>query len=82
VKQIEWSPEARADLRRLDRIIAQRVFRAVDRFARTGYGDVVRLHGTQGECRLRVGDWRVRFAFEHPDVLRVLRVRHRGEAYR
>jgi len=50
VKQIEWAPQARVDLRHPDRMAAQRVFRAVDR--------------------------------EEPEIMRILRVRHRSQAYR
>jgi ribulose bisphosphate carboxylase small subunit len=38
----------------------RRVVVALERYARSGYGDVVRLAGTD-QLRLRVGDWRVRF---------------------
>ena len=82
MKQIEWAPQARVDLCHLDRMIAQRVFRAVDRFAQAGQGDVQRLHGPADEFRLRVGDWRVRFTLEEPEIMRILRVRHRSQAYR
>jgi hypothetical protein len=34
----------------------------------------------EGESRLRVGDWRVRF-IEYDDKIEVLRVVHRGQAY-
>ena len=51
--------------------------------AGTGHGDVVKLRGYEGEWRLRVGQWRVRLAFEHETrTIRVLRVLHRREAYR
>jgi mRNA-degrading endonuclease RelE of RelBE toxin-antitoxin system len=46
-----------------------------------GTGDVIRLKGHfEGESRLRVGDWRVRF-IEYDDKIEVLRVVHRGQAY-
>jgi hypothetical protein len=42
--------------------VRRRVVDAVDHFARTGEGDVVRLVNVKpSEYRLRVGDWRVRF---------------------
>jgi mRNA-degrading endonuclease RelE of RelBE toxin-antitoxin system len=50
------SPPALHDLRRLDRQVAQRVLRAVQRLAETGHGDVVQLEAGSGERRLRVGD--------------------------
>jgi mRNA-degrading endonuclease RelE of RelBE toxin-antitoxin system len=57
---------------------------AVEHFARTGEGDVVRLVDVAPpEYRLRVGDWRVRFARDDEHrLLHVLRVLPRGKAYR
>ncbi len=81
---IEWTDRARRDLRRLDRQVAQRVIRAVERLAETEQGDVRRLENVRPpEWRLRVGDWRVRFAFDYATrTIQVLRVLPRGPAYR
>ena len=50
------------------------------RLADAGQGDVVKLRGYEGEWRLRVGVWRVRFTFEHEThTIRVLRVLHLRE---
>ena len=91
-----FAPAARKDLNRLDRQVAGRILQAVQRYATTGQGDVRRLRGSEGELRLRVGDWRVRFAdhvvtrpAEPPGIgevqvrmIEVLRVLPRGRAYR
>ncbi len=82
MRKIVWSEQARADVRRLDRPIALRLFAALLRFAETGQGDVQRLQGRTDELRLRVGDWRIRLVQEAEHTLRILRVRHRREAYR
>jgi mRNA interferase RelE/StbE len=81
VKHVVFSEPARADVRRLDRDTAMRIFTALHRFAETGQGDVKRLKGEGGELRLRVGDYRLRLT-EELDALHVTRVRHRKEAYR
>ncbi len=62
----------------------RRVVDAVKRLSQTGEGDVVRLVGASPpEYRLRVGDWRVRFARDDENaVIHVLRVLPRGKAYR
>ena len=75
---------AEKDLRKLDRAVQRRVVAAIQRLAETEQGDVARLTDVDPpEWRLRVGDWRVRFAFEPgARVLRVLRVLPRGEVYR
>jgi len=82
VKKIVWSEPARADIRRLDRESAMRIFSALHRFAQTGEGDIKRLQGDASDLRLRVGDWRVRFTEEPGDALYIHAVRHRSEAYR
>jgi len=79
---IEWSDEARGDIRRLDRSTAMRIFEGVLRFARSGHGDVAALHGDlAGAMRLRLGDYRVLFTLEENSI-RIFGVRHRSEAYR
>ena len=82
MKKIFLSTEAQADLEGLDRSVALRVIKAMQRFAATGAGNVQGLHGIHPpEFRLRVGDWRVRF-HDHGDQLAILRVRNRRDAYR
>jgi mRNA-degrading endonuclease RelE of RelBE toxin-antitoxin system len=80
--RIQWTPRAQRDLRHLDSQPAERVRRAIRRFASTGQGDVTRLTNSS-ELRLRVGDWRVRFEL-HPEShsMIVLHVLPRGRAYR
>jgi mRNA-degrading endonuclease RelE of RelBE toxin-antitoxin system len=80
VKKIIFTPAARSDVRRIDRETAMRILTALDRFARTGEGDVKQLQDIDPpELRLRVGDYRVRFNEDPPGNLSVL---HRREAYR
>jgi mRNA interferase RelE/StbE len=76
------TPPARRDLRRLDRPIKQRVVDALDHFAANPKaGDTRKLAGND-DWRLRVGDWRVRFNFDHEArVIVVTRVLPRGRAY-
>ncbi len=79
---IEWTEAALEDMGALDKSIARRVKQGVERFAQTGAGNVKRLQGIDPpEYRLRIGDWRVRF-HQSPDIIRILRVRNRREAYR
>jgi hypothetical protein len=56
---------------------------ALERYADTRYGDVVKLAGTYpAEYRLRVGPWRVRFAWDQAAAnLTVLLVFGRGQGY-
>jgi mRNA-degrading endonuclease RelE of RelBE toxin-antitoxin system len=80
--RIDWSHEARADIRRLDRPTAMRVFGGILRFARSGQGDLKRLQGDlSGRLRLRIGDYRVLLTQSAAGLL-VHAVKHRSDAYR
>lgn len=80
---VVWSPQARADLRAVDRGMAIGILRAVDRYLSTGAGDVKRLQPPRQEFRLRVGDYRVLFVpKEEASTIEILRVLHRREACR
>jgi len=80
--EIEWTGTALADMADLEKGIARRVKKAVERFAETGGGDIKKLQDIDPpEFRLRIGDYRVRFHRED-DTMRILRVRNRREAYR
>lgn len=82
--EIRWARRAIKDLRRLSPDARNRTAAALERFARTGAGDVVRLTDVSPpEWRLRIGDVRVRFERD-PDAatITVLRVLPRDKAYR
>ena len=76
-----WEPSAMRDMRRLDPPLARQIRDQVERFAFAGVGNVKRLRGEGGVCRLRSGDWRIRY-IRRGDDLHVLAVKHRSEAYR
>ena len=83
MKQIEWTEAALEDLAALDKGIARRVQKTLERFAMTGAGNVKKLKGINPpEYRLRVGDYRVRFELGAETTIRVLRVRNRRESHR
>jgi mRNA interferase RelE/StbE len=63
--------------------VAARILEALTRLADTDQGDVRRLQSRADEWRLRMGDWRVRFRYDHSTrTLEVLRILPRGQAYR
>ncbi len=83
--RILWTRPALKDLARLDGVQERRIRGAVERLAQTDHGDVKRLTDVDPpEYRLRVGDWRVRYAKlpEPESALVVLRVLPRNQAYR
>ncbi len=80
--QIEWTEEARSDIRALDRPTAMHIFEGIHRYALTGEGDVKTLEGKHaGKLRLRLGSYRIFFRSDHK-LLWMLAVKHRREAYR
>jgi mRNA-degrading endonuclease RelE of RelBE toxin-antitoxin system len=82
-KRVICSTEARADLRAIDRDIALRLLKALDRFVKTDSGNVKQLEGFEPPVfRLRSGDWRIMFRYLGDDAIEVVRVRNRREAYR
>lgn len=82
MKRIVFSEEAKADLRAIPQHIAMNILTAIHRLAESSAGRVKELKGKEGEKRLRVGDFRVRFTEEHPDTLRIHTVKNRKDAYR
>jgi mRNA-degrading endonuclease RelE of RelBE toxin-antitoxin system len=81
-RKVEWTDAARADVRRIDRETAMRILEGLAGFLFTEEGDVKQLKGTDPkEYRLRVGDYRIRF-YDLGDILQILSVRHRREAYK
>jgi mRNA interferase RelE/StbE len=82
MRRVLFRPQAARDLERLEGRDRDQVEEAIERFAQTGSGDVKRLVNEDRQLRLRVGDWRVRFVYESPDIIRILHIRHRREAYR
>ncbi len=82
-RRIELSNRAIADLDDLNGRLRERIFAALQRFAESREGDVLKLHGRENEWRLRVGDRRVIMDLDRAEgMIYVLRVLHRREAYR
>lgn len=81
-KKVEWTDQAKADMRAIDQSTALRILHSLARYAPDGEGDVKRLQNVEPpELRLRVGDYRVRF-HDLGHLIMVLAVKHRREAYR
>jgi mRNA-degrading endonuclease RelE of RelBE toxin-antitoxin system len=76
------SPEARADLRAIDRETALQHLHCVDRYVLHLEGDVKELKPPRTDFRLRWGDYRLSFDPHGKDTIRITRVLNRREAYR
>ena len=82
MKRIEWTDQAKADVRKLDKPTAMRVLHGLHRFVESGAGDLKALQGDVEELRLRIGDYRLFFVHTTAETIEVRHVRHRREAYR
>ena len=77
-----WAPEARAELRAVDRETALEILYCLDRYLATRTGDVKKLKPPRTDFRLRCGDYRVFFQPQEENAIEIIAVRHRREAYR
>jgi len=85
-RRVAWERHAGDDIQALagrDRRQAARIVDAIDRYAEHDRGDVLKLTGSSGEYRLRVGDWRIVFRLEDGGRdMTIARVLNRRDAYR
>lgn len=77
-----WSPEARADLRAIDRETAMQILYCLDRYLANRVGDVKKLKPPRTDFRLRCGDYRLFFEPKGENAIEITGVRNRREAYR
>lgn len=75
---------AERSLTRLDPVVFRRVVAALKGLAENPRPAGCRkLTGSENDWRVRVGDWRVVYEIDDRDrAVRVMRIRHRREAYR
>ena len=79
---VDWSIEARADLRAVDRETAIQILHCVDRYLASRIGDVKKLKSPLTGFRLRCGDYRIFFDLTNENTIQITAVRHRRDAYR
>jgi len=79
---VTWSPEARADLRAIDREPALQILHCLDRYLAARHGDVKKLKPPLTGFRLRCGDYRVFFDLTGDNTIEITAVKNRSEAYR
>lgn len=79
---ILWSPEARADLRAVERDTALQILYCIDRYLTHRTGDIKKLQPPLAGYRLRCGDYRVFLDFREEKTIEITAVRNRREAYR
>ena len=79
---VTWSPEARTDLRAIDRTTVLDILHCADRFLINANGDLKKLRPPLTGFRLRCGDYRIFFDFHGENGIGITAVRHRSAAYR
>jgi mRNA-degrading endonuclease RelE of RelBE toxin-antitoxin system len=79
---VVWSPEARADVRAIERETAMQILYCIDRYLANRTGDVKKLKPPRTGFRLRCGDYRVFFDLKDENTIEIIGVKNRREAYR
>ena len=74
-----YSKQAKKKLESMESATKQRIRKAI---AEMPKGDIKPLKGAPGNYRLRVGDWRVLFAYTDADKVHVKKIGPRGEVYK
>ena len=80
--RVIWSPEARSDLRAIDRAPAVEILHCIDRYLTSHSGDIKKLKAPLLGYRLRCGEYRIFFDAKDEMTIHVMAVRHRKDAYR
>jgi mRNA-degrading endonuclease RelE of RelBE toxin-antitoxin system len=79
---IEWTGQAKDQLRAIDKKTALEILHCADRYLNSRQGDVKILRAPLSGLRLRCGDYRIFFDPISATGLRVTAVWHRRDAYR
>lgn len=79
---VVWSPEARDDLRAIERQTAMQILYCVDDYLSKRVGGVKKLKPPHVGFRLRCGDYRVFFDYREEKNIEITGVKNRKDAYR
>lgn len=79
---VTWAPEARTELRAVERTAALQILHCIDRYLADRAGDVKKLKPPMAGFRLRCGDYRVFFDLTGENAIAITGVHHRRDAYR
>jgi mRNA interferase RelE/StbE len=84
VYKIDWKSAAYHELKNLARPVISRVLRTVEILVHDPIPPGARkLHGAERTYRVRMGDYRIIYELALPEqVVTIMRVRHRKDAYR
>ena len=76
---ITYYKQAVKALERIDTATKQRIKQGIENIPK---GDIKPLKGSDGDYRLRIGNWRVLFSYADDDTLQIKRIAPRGEVYK
>lgn len=80
-KQIVFSPTAKKQFLNLDKPIQIRIKAGIQKLAIVPpQGDISKLKGREDQYRLRIGNWRI--IFRQIDVIQIVAILPRGQAYK
>jgi mRNA interferase RelE/StbE len=80
-KSIIFSPTAKKQFLNLDKKIQIRIKAGILKLAIVPpQGDIAKLKGREDQYRLRIGDWRI--IFRQIDVIQIIAILPRGQAYK
>ena len=83
MKRVAYSKDVLRTLRRIPANAAANIRAKIELYATTPEAlanKVVRLQGTSGYFRLRIGDWRVIFT-ENAEIVAIVKIGARGSVY-
>ena len=80
---VQWYPNARDFLRKLNQEIARRIFEKVEKEVRTNVEHFLETLVGKDYYKIRIGDYRLFVDYDRTqDILIVRTIRHRRDAYK
>jgi mRNA-degrading endonuclease RelE of RelBE toxin-antitoxin system len=79
---VEWTTEAQADLRAIDRATALQILYCLTRYLKTRTGNVKKMKPPRKDFRLRCGDYRLFFDELSENAILITSIKNRNRAYR
>ncbi len=79
---VDWTTEAKADLRAIDRATALQILYCLTRYLKTRTGNVKQLKPPRTDFRLRCGDYRLFFDELSENAILITSIKNRDKAYR
>ena len=74
-----YSKQAAKYLNSQDAVSQQRIREGISEIPK---GDIRPLRGAPGNYRLRIGDWRILFAYAEDNKVKIKKIAPRGQVYR